>query len=178
MSAAGSTVLTVRDEDLCRLVEELWTQAVLRTDRSGAELDGLALTLLGRFLRRISSGQGGDVVDQAVTWLHQHLDQPVQVAHLAAHLRISPAHLHRLFNQRTRRSPKEFLNALRLERARHLLRHTSLPVARIATLVGFSDPLYFGRAFTRVVGTTPGRWRQVPESSPVALTTARRTSRQ
>lgn len=155
----GGGVVTVRDEDLCRLAEELWMQAAVRTDRSGGELDGLALTLLGRFQRLSGSPQGGDVVDQAVRWLHQHLDQPVQIADLAGQLRISPPHLHRLFKQRTRSSPKAFLNALRIERAAHLLRHTALPVVRVAALVGFDDPLYFSRVFTRSTGLAPGRFR-------------------
>ncbi len=156
----GDGVLAVRDEELCRLGEELWMQVAVRTQHSGGELDGLALTLLGRFLRVQADGPvAGDLVDQAVRWLHQHLDRPVQVVDLARQLRISPAHLHRQFRQRTRRSPKVFLNALRMERAVHLLRHTALPAARIAALVGFSDPLYFSRAFTRAMGQPPSRFR-------------------
>lgn len=159
LRAGDDGVQTVRDEDLCRLAEELWMQATVCTDRGGGELDGLALTLLGRFLRLAGNGQAGDLVDQAVRWLHQHLDQAVAVSDLAQHLRISEAHLHRLFKQRTRRSPKAFLNALRIERAGHLLRHTALSVVRIAALVGFDDPLYFSRAFTRATGVAPSRFR-------------------
>ena len=156
---AGGDILAVRDEDLCRIGEELWMQAAVRAERSGGELDGLALSLLGRFLRRHGGDSGGDLVDQAVHWLHQHLDRQVRIAHLAGHLRISEPHLHRLFKQRTRRSPKAFLNALRIERATHLLRHTALPSARIAELTGFDDPLYFSRAFTRATGSSPSRFR-------------------
>jgi AraC-like DNA-binding protein len=159
LRSAGGGILAVRDEDLCRLGEELWMQAAVRTERGGGELDGLALTLVGRFLRLHANGPSGDLIDQAVRWLHQHLDRPVQVADLSRHLRISPAHLHRLFKSRTRRSPKAFLNALRLERAAHLLRHTALPSARISALVGFDDPLYFSRAFARATGMPPSRFR-------------------
>ena len=160
---AGAVIMTVHDEGLCRLAEELWMQGAARADRSGGELDGQTLTLLGRFLRLAGGGSGGDLVDQAVRWLHQHVDRPVQVADLAKHLRISPAHLHRAFKARTRRSPKAFLNLLRVERAAHLLRHTALPAMRIATLTGFADPLYFSRAFTRATGLSPSRFRaQVP----------------
>lgn len=158
----GGGILAVRDEDLCRLGEELWMQAAVRGERSGPELDGLALTLLGRFLRRIGGEGGGDLVDQAVRWLHQHLDRNVRIADLAAHLRISEPHLHRLFKARTRRSPKAFLNALRIERAAHLLRHTALPSARIAALTGFDDPLYFSKAFARATGSSPSRFRAAP----------------
>lgn len=158
----GGGILAVRDEDLCRLGEELWMQAAVRAERSGGELDGLALALLGRFLRRLGSSGGGDLMDEAVRWLHEHLDRTVRIADLAAHLRISEPHLHRLFKRRTRRSPKAFLNALRIERAAHLLRHTALPAARIATLAGFDDPLYFSRAFARATGASPTRFRAAP----------------
>ena len=156
---AGGGILAVRDESLCRLGEELWMQAAVRTERGGGELDGLALALVGRFLRLHANGLSGDLVDQAVRWLHQHLDRQVRIADLAAHLRISEPHLHRLFKRRTRRSPKAFLNGLRLERAAHLLRSTALPAARIATLVGFEDPLYFSRSFARATGMPPSRFR-------------------
>lgn len=158
----GGGIQSVRDDELCRLGEELWMQAAVRAEHSGGELDGLALTLLGRFLRRISDGSAspsGDLVDQAVRWLHQHLDRQVRIADLAAHLHISEPHLHRLFKGRTKRSPMAFLNSLRIERAAHLLRHTALTSARIATLTGFDDPLYFSKAFTRAIGTSPSRFR-------------------
>ncbi len=159
LRAPGCGILVVRDEDLCRQVEELWMQATVRTDRSGAELDGLALAVLGRFLRLSAGGPTGDAADHAVRWLHQHLDRPVRVGDLAQHLRMSPAHLHRVFKARTGRSPKAFLNALRVERAAHLLRHTDLSVVRIAALVGFDDPLHFSRVFTRLAGIRPSRFR-------------------
>lgn len=172
LRAGGSGILAVRDEDLCRLGEELWMQAAVRTERGGGELDGLALTLVGRFLRLHANGPCGDLIDLAVRWLHQHLDRPVQVADLARHLRISPAHLHRLFKNRTRRSPKAFLNALRLERAVHLLRHTALPSARVATLVGFEDPLYFSRAFARATGVPPSRFRTTAQATENSIRSA------
>ena len=165
LRAGGDSILAVRDESLCQLGEELWMQAAVRTERGGGELDGLALTLVGRFLRLHANGTAGDLVDQAVRWLHQHLDRCVHIADLADHLRISEPHLHRLFKRRTRRSPKAFLNELRLERAAHLLRHTALPAARIATLVGFDDPLYFSRAFARATGMPPSRFRDAGQTA-------------
>ena len=159
-SKAGSGITCVRDEDITRLAEDLWIQASVRTDRSGTELDGLALALVGRFLRLSIHKHTGDLVDQAVRWLHEHLDQSVQVSDLARHLRISSAHLHRAFKLRTKRSPKSFLNALRIERATHLLRHTPMTSVSIATLVGFNDSLYFSRAFTKATGFSPSRFRE------------------
>ena len=56
-------------------------------------------------------------------------------------------------------SPKDYLLGIRLGRAKELLATTELPVAAVARRVGYDDPAYFSRLFTRRVGTPPVRFR-------------------
>ena len=58
--------------------------------------------------------------------------------------------------------PGAFLQRERQVRAEALLRTTALPVAQIASLVGFRDATAFVRAFRRARGITPGAWRSAP----------------
>ncbi len=53
----------------------------------------------------------------------------------------------------------EYLAILRVRRAQHLLRRTTLSVKEIAFRVGVRDPLYFSRLFRKVVGQSPRAWR-------------------
>lgn len=54
----------------------------------------------------------------------------------------------------------EYVQRLRTERARQMLQHTLLPVERIAWEVGYSDTSAFRKVFSRIVGLTPGDYRQ------------------
>lgn len=53
-----------------------------------------------------------------------------------------------------------WLRAFRVERAKELLRGTSLPLADIAVACGFADQSHFTRTFSAATGTTPGNWRR------------------
>jgi AraC-like DNA-binding protein len=56
-------------------------------------------------------------------------------------------------------SPKDYLLGIRLGRAKELLAATELPVAAVARRVGYDDPAYSSRLFTRRVGMAPVRFR-------------------
>lgn len=58
--------------------------------------------------------------------------------------------------------PGAFLQRERQVRAEALLRSTALPLAQIASLVGFRDATVLVRAFRRARGVTPGAWRSAP----------------
>jgi AraC-like DNA-binding protein len=79
-----------------------------------------------------------------------------ELADLAA---LDPDYLGRLFRRHLGVSPMAYLARVRVERAAHLLTHTDEPVARIGTLVGWSDPTYFARRFRQLTGLTPTRYR-------------------
>jgi AraC-like DNA-binding protein len=51
------------------------------------------------------------------------------------------------------------LDETRCEYARQLLAYTRLEIAKVATIVGYSDPSIFTRAFARWAGVTPSNWR-------------------
>ena len=72
-----------------------------------------------------------------------------------------PDYFRRSFKRYTSLSPLRYLNGLRIERAKDLLRlETSLSVGEIAARCGFSDPLYFSTAFKAQVGISPLNYRK------------------
>lgn len=66
----------------------------------------------------------------------------------------------RRFKKATGMTATQYLQRLRIERARQMLQHTVLPVERIAWDVGYSDTSAFRKVFSRIVGLTPGDYRQ------------------
>ncbi|MGV9776886.1 AraC family transcriptional regulator [Streptosporangium sp. NPDC003464] len=57
-------------------------------------------------------------------------------------------------------SPKDYILSIRLTRAKDLLAGTDLGVASVARRVGYDDPAYFTRLFTRRVGSAPSAFRE------------------
>ena len=56
-------------------------------------------------------------------------------------------------------SPERFLIQTRIDRAKHLLRDTAMPIGQIADALGYRDAYYFSRQFARVAGTTASAFR-------------------
>ncbi|NNN37210.1 helix-turn-helix transcriptional regulator [Streptomyces sp. S3(2020)] len=91
---------------------------------------------------------------------------PMSVADHAARHGMTLAELRTAVRRGAGCSPKDYLLGIRLGRAKELLAATELPVAAVARRVGYDDPAYFSRLFTRRVGTPPVRFR-APQSRTV-----------
>ncbi|PHQ53421.1 AraC family transcriptional regulator [Streptomyces cinnamoneus] len=85
---------------------------------------------------------------------------PLSVTQHAARHGMTPAELRTAVRRGAGCSPKDYLLGIRLGRAKELLAATELPVAAVARRVGYDDPAYFSRLFTRRVGTAPVRFRE------------------
>lgn len=104
----------------------------------------LSRRALDRTFALMEADLGGDLT----------LDRLAGVAHL------SPFHFARCFAATTGMPPHAFVTSRRMDRARQLLRTTSLPVERIAGEVGIVNLSHFRRVFRVHVGVTPGAYRR------------------
>lgn len=98
-------------------------------------------------------------VTAALAFMQAHLDEPLKIDDIAAHVLLSPRTLLRRFKAAVGRSPGEQLIRLRIEQARRLLTGTDMPLARIAVLTGLGAPSQFGHAVKRATGQSPGQLR-------------------
>lgn len=84
---------------------------------------------------------------------------PVRISEIARELAVSRDSLAVAVRRTTGSTPTVYLMRRRLDRAKALLADTDLPVALIAREVGYADPAYFTRLFTRHVGVAPSTFR-------------------
>jgi len=86
-------------------------------------------------------------------------DRTLTVRQLAAQTGYTADYLSNLFSITTGEHLSAFINRLRVERAAHLLRESTLASKEIAWACGFSSPSYFIRAFRAHFGQAPKAWR-------------------
>ncbi|MFF3912586.1 helix-turn-helix domain-containing protein [Streptomyces sp. NPDC001852] len=96
---------------------------------------------------------------QVLQALERDACTPMSVADHARVHGMTPAELRSAVRRAAGCSPKDYLLGIRLGRAKELLAATELPVAAVARRVGYDDPAYFSRLFTRRVGLAPVRFR-------------------
>jgi len=92
-------------------------------------------------------------------WMTEHLDEPLSVGHLADRVAMSPRNFSRVFTRDFGATPGRYLLQLRLESARRLLEQTDQSLGQVAGGCGFQSADVMRRAFVRVLGTTPVRYR-------------------
>lgn len=96
-------------------------------------------------------------------FLQQNLAAPLQVSDMARKTHMSSSRFHAFFKETLGQPPMEYLKALRLNRARYLLRGSSRPVHAIASETGFANPFHFSRVFRERFGQPPRQYRQNPK---------------
>lgn len=92
--------------------------------------------------------------------LTRQLTDPPGLVELAHAVGTNERRLTHLFRQQVGMSTYEYLQQLRLERGRGLLRETDLQVQLISDQVGYRNAGDFSRAFRRHFGVTPRQYRQ------------------
>lgn len=87
---------------------------------------------------------------------------------VAAHFRVSPNHVSRLFKREGMIAFNAYVTYVRINRAKYLLKHYRQSVDEVAAACGFSEASYFCRVFRRVTRVTPTGYRQ-QQAGPAAV---------
>ncbi|MGL6337902.1 MAG: helix-turn-helix domain-containing protein [Waterburya sp.] len=111
-------------------------------------------------LREYTRGLPPRQLQQAIDYIQEHLTENITITAIANHLQMSQYYFSRLFKQSTGLSPYQYVMRQRIERAKFLLRTTSLKISAIALQVGFSNQNQLTLQFRKFTGTTPSNYRR------------------
>ena len=95
----------------------------------------------------------------SLRYLHANYAGPVSIAELAAMEGYNTAYYTEWFKTRVGCTPSQYLQALRIEKAKEILATTHYRVLDVALQVGYTNGSSFIRAFKSVVGVTPREYR-------------------
>ena len=99
-------------------------------------------------------------VQSALLAIREHYAETISVSALAGKLGYSAEHFCRVFKSVTGRTPTEYINIYRMQKAEYLLAHTADSISDIALACGFNDINYFSRYFKKIHQITPSQYRK------------------
>lgn len=100
-------------------------------------------------------------VDRVAEIIERRLHEPLYGEDLAREVGLSQHHLIRLFRAALHTTPQAYIRQRRIQRARQLLVHSTLPVKTIAAEVGIPDIHLFNKTVRQVLGKSPRRVRDL-----------------
>lgn len=97
-------------------------------------------------------------LDKFLAHLNRHYMESWSIQQMANYCNMSIDYFSHQFKLLVGVSPIRFLNDLRISHAKEILLTESLSISEVAKLVGYSNPLYFSRAFKKSTGTSPSTY--------------------
>lgn len=160
---------TFRSPLISRLLDLIWAETAEGNPYGPLFVDGAALSLISLLLRQ--QAQSTSPPDQVrplsparlrnvLGWIEANLAESFGLAEMAGSVCLSPYHFSRAFKGATGQTPRAYVTARRIEKAKECLADHDLPLAQIAHICGFADQSHFTALFGRHAGMTPGAWRR------------------
>ncbi len=100
------------------------------------------------------------VIRKMMKYISMHHSEPLTLKTIAENIHMNPAYLSHLFKKEIGMTFREYLNFVRIEEAKRLLRHTDYSIIDIAMAVGYESQSYFSQVFRKCTGVAPNRFRQ------------------
>ncbi len=96
---------------------------------------------------------------QVLHYISEHFTEPLTLESTAHALGISRIHLSHIFSQQLHINFRQYINTLRIDRARTLLRDPTFSISQVAYLCGYGNQRTFHRAFLAQCGMPPNKFR-------------------
>jgi YesN/AraC family two-component response regulator len=126
------------------------------------KLKELAL-LLERTLPRIrypGSDEGASSIDEVVEYIQLHYSNDFSLSSLSSLCGLTPSYFSRVFKAKTGTPVFEYVNRVRVQKARALLKKTEMSIIEIAFAVGYNNVSFFNRYFRKLNRMSPREYRK------------------
>lgn len=97
---------------------------------------------------------------RAILFMQECTRQNLTLDTIAHHFNYSSSHFSSIFRQQTGMSPIDCFLRLKMQKACMYLELSKMKVNEISSILSFSDPAYFTRIFTKIIGVSPTAYRQ------------------
>lgn len=100
-------------------------------------------------------------INKAIYYTYQNYTEPLNIEKMAKYLEINKCYFCQLFKKETGKTYSQFLNEIRIEKSKELLKNTDMSILDIALSVGYNNQNYYTMAFKKITGVTPLKYRNL-----------------
>lgn len=98
-------------------------------------------------------------VSMAIEYIKQNLDKKLSLKIIAEKINMNESYMSRIFKNETGESLIKFINHMKIEKAKEIIRNSDDMIKEVAESVGISDQFYFDRIFKKHVGMSPSQYK-------------------
>jgi len=111
-------------------------------------------------IQNVKESRHKKIIKDAITYIERNYANQIFLSDIAEVCGVSPNYFCKIFKEETGKSFVDFLNELRINKAKELLLSTNLKSYEVAEKVGFNDYKYFSMIFKKYTGTSPSKFKE------------------
>ena len=101
-----------------------------------------------------------DPVELACRFMAEHYNEGITVNEVSNYIGLERSYFSKCFSKKTGATVRDYLNRIRLSRAKELLKKNKLSIAEIAAVVGYVESRTFSHFFKKQTGLSPQKWQE------------------
>jgi YesN/AraC family two-component response regulator len=107
-----------------------------------------------------------DTIFKALAYIKENYMKKISLDDVARSVYLSSSYFSKIFKQDMKCNFNTYINLFRIETSKELLKDPTVELVDIASIVGFEDQSYFSKVFKKIVGMSPGKYREsMPEGT-------------
>jgi two-component system response regulator YesN len=106
-----------------------------------------------------SSVRHSDTVYRIMEYIKSNFGRKISLDDIAEYVYLSRSYVSGIFKAETGQTLSSYMNGVRIEKAKQMLKNPAIPLCDISGMCGFEDQSYFTKVFKKMTGTSPKKYR-------------------
>lgn len=109
--------------------------------------------------RHSNQSERENFINMAISYMNSNIKTRISLEELSVACECSISNLNKVFRKHMHCPPMDYFTQLKMQRACRYLAHSDKKIKSIAHELGYDDPYYFSRLFTKTIGNSPSKYR-------------------
>lgn len=116
------------------------------------------LNVMIKMMKASRNDRKSSVITMAMEYIQKHYNEEISLNDISHYVNLSPQHFSKIFKETTNFNYVEWVNNLRITKAKEYMNQDDYTIKEVCYLVGYKDPNYFSRIFKKYVGISPSEY--------------------